>query len=150
MAGRTAKAIAGLVAVILVAAQPAHAAGDLEAEARTMLTAVFDALATGDPGKVEPLLAEEFQVVRSDGGAYDKDEYLARSIPKITKAPVFDDVVATRGGDIVVVRFVIEYESVIDSKTAETRSPQLIVFRVRPNGWQVVAGANFATLTEQQ
>ena len=38
---------------------------------------------TGDPEKVRPFLAPEYQVQRSDGKGYDKEGYLALSIPKI-------------------------------------------------------------------
>lgn len=146
---RAAGLVTGLGLVLFTFVAPAPAADDLEAQARSMLKGVFDILATGDRDQVAPILGNEFQVVRSDGGAYDKEEYLAKSIPKISNIPVFDEVVATRNGDIIVVRFVMEYESVIDGKKASERSPQLIVFRLLPDGWEVVAAANFAALTVQ-
>lgn len=136
-----------LVALALAATQsPTLAETPLEAEARAALTRVFDALATGDPEKVRPLLAPEFQIVRASGAAYEKESYLALSIPKIESKPAFRDLVVTRNGDIVVTRLMIEIEEYLDGKKAESRSQQLIVFRVTPDGWQVVASANFAKL----
>jgi hypothetical protein len=34
----------------------------------------------------------------------------------------------------------------VDGRQAESGAPQLIVFRLTPQGWQVVAAANFARL----
>jgi hypothetical protein len=48
----------------------------LAVQARQALTVLFDALQSGDADRVDPLLAPEFQVVRSDGRAYDKKQYL--------------------------------------------------------------------------
>jgi Domain of unknown function (DUF4440) len=121
---------------------------DVTAEAQKALSAVFDALSSGDPNKVRPLLAAEFQVVRSNGAAYDKEQYLAQSIPKIEGRISFDDLVVTRNADIVVTRMRLKIRERIDGKLAESGAPQLIVFRVTPRGWQVVAAANFAKLTE--
>lgn len=118
----------------------------LEAEAQRALHAVFAALMTGDSEKVRAFLAPEFQVQRSDGKGYDKEQYLALSIPKIAAMPAFRDLVVTRNGDIVVVRLMLEIEETINGKVADRVSPQLMVFRITPNGWQVVAAANFARL----
>ena len=121
---------------------------DLETQARQALTQVFDALATGDAEKVRPFLAPEFQIVRSDGAVYNKEAYLARSLPRIESKPVFSNVVATRNGDIVVVSLRLQIEEHVDGKKAESLFPHLIVFRVTPDGWQVLASANFAKLQE--
>ena len=135
-------------AVVLLCGPAAAQDAGLVAQTRQALTSVFDALATGDPDTVAPLLAPEFQVVRSDGAVYDKTEYLARSIPRIESKPVFTNVVATRNGDIVVVSLTLHIEEHVDGKKAESMFPHLIVFRVAPGGWQVVAAANFARLKE--
>jgi hypothetical protein len=118
----------------------------LEAEAQRTLTTIFTALMTGDPEKVRPFLAPEYQVQRSDGKGYDKEAYLALSIPKIEALPTFRDLAITRNGDIVVVRLMIEIEETINGKQADRISPQLMVFRITPDGWQVIAAANFARL----
>jgi Domain of unknown function (DUF4440) len=123
-------------------------AADVTAEAQTALTVVFEALRSGDPNKVMPLLAPEFQVVRSDGAAYNKEQYLKRSIPKIVGRFSFDDLVVTRNAEIVVTRMRLNIQERVDGKQAKSGAPQLIVFRITPQGWQVVAAANFAELTE--
>jgi hypothetical protein len=54
--------------------------------------------------------------------------------------------VVTRNGDIVVVSLRVAIDEVVDGKKAESEFPHLIVFRVTPYGWQVLASANFAKL----
>lgn len=121
----------------------------LTTEARKALTTLFDALRSGDANKVRPFLAPEFQVVRSDGAAYDKEQYLRHSIPKIEGQPSFDELTVTRHADIVVARMRLKIQERLDGKRAESGAPQLIVFRVTPQGWKVVAAANFAKLRDR-
>jgi hypothetical protein len=121
---------------------------DLTTEARKALIILFDALRSGDSNKVGPLLAPEFQVVRSNGASYDKEQYLMQSIPKIEGQPSFDDLVVTWNADVVVARMRLKIQERLDGKRAESGAPQLIVFRVTPQGWQVVAAANFAKLLD--
>lgn len=138
-----------LVALFSVWPHPSNAQeAALTAEARKALTVLFEALRSGNPSKVRPLLAPEFQVVRSDGAAYDKEQYLRHSIPKIEGQPAFDELIVTRNADIVVTRMKLKVQERLDGKRAESGAPQLIVFRVTPQGWQVVAAANFAKLLD--
>jgi hypothetical protein len=134
---------------LILTATPANAQdSELESQARAAIVKVFDALTSGDADKVRPLLAPEFQLVRSDGAAYDKEQYLARSIPQIDSKPVINDLVVTRNGDIVVTRMRLGIDERLDGKQAESNAPQLIIFRITPDNWQVVASANFARLEE--
>lgn len=125
---------------------PAAQEADLTAAARGNLSLLFEALRSADPNRVRPFLAPEFQVVRSNGAAYDKEQYLKHSIPRIEGAISFDDLVVTRNADIVVTRMRLKIQERLDGKQAESGAPQLIVFRITPHGWQVVAAANFAKL----
>ena len=148
---RLKKMIAGSLLGAVLAFQtitPAFAQNDaaLATETAKTLDAIFAALASGDAERVRPFLAPEFQVQRSDGVGYSLEDYLARSIPKIAAAPTYRDMVVTRNGDIVVARFLLDIKETINGKVAEPVSPQIMVFRVTPDGWQVVAAANFARL----
>jgi Domain of unknown function (DUF4440) len=139
----------GLLAVALLGIWPQGPAAqeaNLIADARRNLSVLFEALRSGDPNQVRPFLAPEFQVVRSNGAAYNKEQYLTHSIPKIKGQISFDDLVATRNADIVVTRMKLKIRERLDGKQAESGAPQLIVFRVTPSGWKVVAAANFAKL----
>src|SRR6188474_2617220 len=133
--------IAGMVVTEMIGGAFAEDDAALKAETEKALNASFTALATGDPEKVRLFLAPEFQVQRSDGKGYDKESYLARSMPKILTHPTYRDLVVTRNGDIVVARFMIEIEETINGQKVERESPQLMVFRVTPERWQVVAAA---------
>jgi hypothetical protein len=84
--------------------------------------------------------------VRSDGGAYDKQQYMKYSIPKIQMPPTFHDLVVTRNSEIVVARMRVTDRGTDRWQTGRKRRPQLIVFRVTQRGWEVVAAANFARL----
>jgi hypothetical protein len=142
-------ALTALLAVALLGIWPQVPAAqdaNLTADARRNLSVLFEALRSGDPNRVEPFLAPEFQIVRSNGAAYDKEQYLAHSIPKIEGQITFDELVATRNADIVVTRMKLKIREQLDGKQAESGAPQLIVFRVTPSGWKVVAAANFAKL----
>jgi hypothetical protein len=118
----------------------------LVAETRAQLERLFAALRSGDREKVRPWLSPEFQVVRSDGSGYDREAYLARSIPRIAAPPRFEDLVVTRGEGQVVARFRLVADEVLDGRRATSGAPQLIVFRVEPDAWKVVAAANLAAL----
>ena len=136
-------------AALLVAAglSVAHGQdGDLKTETIAALDAVFAAIASGNADTVAPLLAPEFQVQRSDGVGYDKAGYVGLALPKIDIAPTYADMVVTRRDDIVVARFLLDIKETIRGHEAERVSPQLMVFRVTPDGRQVVAAANFAAI----
>ena len=132
---------------LLIASFPvASAASDLslEDEARQELRKLFAALSSGNPQQIEPLLAPEFQLVRADGSAYNKTEYLQRSIPKIVTTPEFADIVITRDKDLVVIRLKLIVREYINNQEVQSGSPQLFVFHMKKDGWKVVASANFA------
>jgi len=144
---RAAVAVASLVlAVSLPVAVVRAADADLEAETVKALDAVFGAIASGDASRVAPLLAPEFQVQRSDGVGYDKADYVGLALPKIAIAPTYTDISVTRTDDIVVARFMLDIVETIRGHETGRVSPQLMVFRVTPDGWQVVAAANFAPI----
>jgi hypothetical protein len=48
----------------------------------------------GDPAVVDKVLAEEFQILRSNGGGHDKAGYL-KALPKQTTRSKFSDIIAT-------------------------------------------------------
>src|SRR5215218_10165115 len=84
-----------------------------EAEALQALDPWADALFTGDPAAVDKVLAEEFQILRSNGSGHDKASYL-KALPKQTSRSKFHDIVATGSGATLVVRYKIETEQTID------------------------------------
>jgi hypothetical protein len=72
---------------LLAPVDSARARDELVDATRTALTNLFRALATGDPDRIRPLLSPEFQVLRSNGVGYDRDAYIAGSIPPLCPSP---------------------------------------------------------------
>ena len=142
-------AVAGPAALILPAAlSPAAAAGDaaLSAEATGAINAWFAAIMSRDPATLGKVLAPEFQIMRADGSGYDAAGYPTSDLPVIAEMPTVEDLVATRDGDVLVARYVVNLDSTRDGKTVKAHAPRLTVFRKSGDAWLVVAHGNFATL----
>ena len=116
-----------------------------EAEALEALDPWADALFTGDPAVVGEVLAEEFQILRSNGGGHDKASYL-KALPKQTIRSKFSDIIATGNGETLVIRYKLETEQTIDGIPFNGISPRLSVFRKEAGRWLMIAHANFAPI----
>lgn len=108
------------------------------------------AVASGDPTALGALLAPEFQLVRDDGSSYDRDEYLAQGMSKLTAVPVVSDLVAKSYGDLIVARYVLSIApgSTANGEPLKPIGTRLTVLRRSEGLWLVVAHANFATTHE--
>jgi hypothetical protein len=102
------------------------------------------ALVKRDPAGIAAVLAPEFQIMRSDGTAYGKDDYLAEGLPTIAKQPEVEKLVVTGFGDMLVARYWLRIEETIGGKVAEAHAPRISVFRRGGDAWLVVAHGNFA------
>src|SRR3954453_21265876 len=116
-----------------------------EAQALQALNPWADALFTGDPAAVDQVLAEEFQILRSDGSGHDKASYL-KALPRQATRSRFSDIVATGSGEMLVIRYRIATEQTIDGAPVNGISPRLSVFRKKAGRWLIVAHANFAPI----
>ena len=116
-----------------------------EADALEALNPWADALFTGDPAVVDKVLAEEFQILRSNGGGHDKASYL-KALPKQTTRSRFSDLIATGNSETLVIRYKAETEQTIDGTPVNGISPRLSVFRKEAGRWLMAAHANFAQL----
>src|SRR4051794_13459958 len=116
-----------------------------EAEALEALDPWADALFTGDPAVVGRVLAEEFQILRSNGRGHDKASYL-KALPQHATRSKFSDIVATGTGATLVIRYKIEIEQTIDGTPVNGVAPRLSVFRKAAGRWLIVAHANFAPI----
>src|SRR3954466_14155695 len=86
-----------------------------EAEALQALDPWADALFTGDPAVVDKVLAEEFQILRSNGSGHDKASNL-KALPRHATRSKFSDLVAPGNGEPLVIRYKIEIEQTLDGK----------------------------------
>ena len=105
------------------------------------------AVASGDKATVDKVLAPEFQIVRSDGTAYNAEEYLQSELPRFPEAPQTGNLVVTGYGDYLIARYEITSKVTLGAETEMRYGPRLTVFRKGDNGaWLVVAHSNFAAL----
>ncbi len=118
----------------------------LQNEATKAVAAWVAAVTSGDKGAVAAVLAPEFQIVRDNGIAYDRDQYLAGELPKIATSPPVSELVATGEGDVMVVRYVLTINATVDGAPMQARAPRLTVFRRDGGKWLVSAHANFAAI----
>lgn len=116
-----------------------------EADALAALDPWADALFSGDPVAIEKVLAPEYQIVRSDGSGYNKTDYMS-TLPEQSKRSQFNDIVATGNGNLIVIRYTIDTDQIIEGMAVEAVSPRLSVFRKDGGRWLLVAHANFARL----
>jgi ketosteroid isomerase-like protein len=133
---RFASAVA--LAVTLALSAPAFA-GDADDAVKAWL----DALASNDAATVTAVLAPEFQVQRSDGRGFTRDEYLAGGRTRQVKPPVARDLIGTEADGLLVVRYKMDVEQIADGKTIVGEAPRLTVFRKVNGRWLVVAHAAY-------
>jgi hypothetical protein len=139
-------ALAGITALAAVATQANAATVSVSPEeALKALDPWIDAIVSGDPATVEKVLAPEFQVLRSDGSGHEKSSYL-KAIPRQRVRPKISDIVATRSGDVMVVRYRLETDQTVQGRDVKGISPRLSVFRRTAGLWLISAHANFAAL----
>lgn len=118
-----------------------------EEQAQRAIHAYALAVASGDPALVAPLLAPEFQILRSDGHGYDRQDYLRRGLPSVEGEFLVEDLVASRSDDLLVARYRLTLTGRADGQALLHRAPRLTVFRRIDGNWRVSAHANFAAPT---
>jgi len=131
---------------IYARAEQSKESRQLDEKAKKAVEAWASAVACGNAKIVRKFLAPEFQILRSDGKAYDKAQYLAGGMSKIDTIISVQDVFATEHGDLMVVRYVISLKASADGSAMQRSAPRLTVFRRNGDRWLVVAHANFAHL----
>lgn len=94
---------------------------------------------------LEGFLADEFQIVRSNGAVLDKAGYVAN--PATVFEVDISEVNAVEANDVLVVSYVLSVDEVLDGVETKTVAPRLSVFHRNPDGgWQIAAHANFGAL----
>ena len=138
-------ALKSILFCLLFAAYPVNAADDSEQLARELLVDFTEAVMSG-PEAVAPLLAPEYQIMRSNGIGYDRDGYLKTGVGTVKIKPDFShhDLHVTKANDVLVVRYMLEIDETISGEPIKKRAPRLTVFRKVGDQWKVVAHSNFA------
>ena len=118
----------------------------LDAQARQALDKFFDAVMSGESGKVDEVLAPEFQIQRANGSRYNAVTYPDSYLPVIAKMPSVERLVVTSDDDIIVTSYVINVEETLDGAVVQAIAPRLTIFRKNGEDWLVVAHGNFAPI----
>lgn len=139
-------AVASISALMPAVSEAQQSVTELDAAGLAANQAWWGALVEGTPEAIGAVLAPEFQIMRADGSAYDKDDYLASQLPKIAAIPEFSQVAVTAHDDLLVMRYYVTVNETRDGMTVEAHAPRLTVFRKDGGRWLVVAHGNFATL----
>ena len=149
--GLRAAGLALLTAATLALAACSSAAApptsDPTAEGSALVNRFFTILQQPAADKVDQLktfLAPEFQIVRDTGDHLGKDAYLLK--PAAVKTFSISEVVATQGGDVLVVSYRITTEETLNGVAQSTAAPRLSVFRWVDGGWHLAAHSNFGAL----
>lgn len=101
----------------------------------------FSLLQRQDTAGLDTFLSPAFQVVRADGSASNKAEYLADP-PKVAAYEI-SDVDTTVDGNIMVVRYTVTTKETIDEELYfEDPRPRLSVFVKSGDTWQLIGHAN--------
>ena len=128
----------------LVVAAPIHAAGIDASEPADIVRAWSDAVVSGDPARVDAILAPEFQILRGSGAHMDHKGYVASTLPEIAEPPGFELLQATAADGVMVVSYILNIEATVDGQVMKRRAPRLTVFRKIDGQWYVVSHANFS------
>jgi ketosteroid isomerase-like protein len=118
-------------------------AADADDSAATIAAAEVDRFYQATSGKVRlaDVLGEAFQLMRTDGSRYGRDEYLARP-PNLSTYSIHD-VEATRSGDVMVATFFASLTGTVGGTQREgTGDPRLAVFSRVDGAWKLQAFAN--------
>ena len=136
--------------ILLLAPLPAASDDPQLKEAEAAVRSFVDAVAKGDQAGLAAVLAPEFQIMRSNGVGYGREDYLALGLStvRIEGSPVIENLTVTRQGDVMVTRYSLATSMTVNGKAVEADAPRLSVFRREGDRWLIVAHANFAEIED--
>lgn len=140
--------LGAVVAYFTPAGSATDQPADLEGEIRPVVEGFFGAVLTGDPAKVLPILAPEFQIMRADGSTFDARGYAERGLPVLSEMPTIEKLHVTAHGDIAVATYYARGEQTRDGVAVESYAPRLTAFRKDGDRWLMIAHGNFAGLQQ--
>jgi len=132
------------LASLLTVAMAAPAAADDLDLGRTLVSELFGAVRADNAKVIDSKVADGVQLVYSSGALDHKAALKQLGDLKIEGAPVFSDWQVTREGPTVVVTYKLAASEMLDGKrTDDAPAPRMSVFLMTPEGWQLIAHANF-------
>jgi ketosteroid isomerase-like protein len=135
-----------IVAVASVIPESASSAEDLLLEAEVALNSWVEALFSGDPATVAAVLAPQFQLIRSNGEGFSREQYL-KNLPRQNKRISFSDIVVTGDTSILIVRYRADVDQEINGQVTTGTAPRLSVFTRTEERWLLAAHANFSAIS---
>jgi hypothetical protein len=119
------------------------AGGLSDNDPETLVEGWLTELYSGDTARLEAILADHFQVSLGSGHGFKKDEAL-KVAPVVNSPAEVSNLVATRTDTIIVARYDVQVEQVIEGELQSRMAPRLTVFERHDDGWYITAHASFA------
>lgn len=129
--------------LIAFLATNAMAGGLPDTDPETLVEDWLTELYSGDTARLEAILAHHFQVSLGSGHGFTKVEALAVA-PVVNSPAEVSNLVATRSQSIIVARYDVEVEQIIEGELQSRMAPRLTVFERHEDGWYITAHASFA------
>ena len=156
---RRAAALVGLVVIVLAAAGAGYWAGarapsasaapvlaDPAVTGQGLADTFFKLLQAKDKPGLEQFLSPSFQLLRADGSANGKTDYLAGNLPTI-QSYALSGVTATQEGSLLVARYTATVTGVTNGKPySPGPAPRLSTFVWSSGAWRLAGHANFDAL----
>ena len=139
--GWTSLALAALLTTSLATSGMAGGLPDNDPE--TLVTGWLTALYSGETAKLDNVLSEHFQVSLGSGRGFTREGAL-KAAPVVNSDASVSNLVITRSETIVVARYDVQVEQVIEGEVQSKIAPRLTVFELHADGWYVTAHASFA------
>lgn len=123
----------------------AHAQDDDNELAEKLLIGFVEAVRQG-PETLATMLAPEFQLIRGNGTAFTREDYLQTGIKQLSIGAEYshEDIVATWDSNHLVARYTLIIDETVNDQRIERKAPRLTVFRKIDESWKVAAHAVFA------
>lgn len=141
--GMAVTAVFALMMGVVAGWQMRAMTANAEENAATIGAAAVDRFYQATSGKLPlaEVLGDAFQLMRTDGSRYHRDDYLAR--PASLSAYQIDDIQAVQAGDVLTVTFFAGVTGTVgDTERRSGSDPRLAVFTRVDGGWKLQAFAN--------
>jgi hypothetical protein len=99
-------------------------------------------LYSGETTRLEAILADHFQLSLGSGHGFKKDEAL-KVAPVVNSPAEVSNLTITRSESIIVARYDVEVEQMIEGERQSRMAPRLTVFERQEDGWYITAHASF-------
>lgn len=129
--------------LIALLATNCMAGGLHDSDPETLVEDWLTELYSGDTARLEAILADHFQVSLGSGHGFKRDEALTVA-PVVNSPAQVSNLVATRSESIIVARYDVEVEQMIEGALQSRMAPRLTVFERHQDGWYITAHASFA------